>query len=245
MVCALACALVYAVRCALRCAVRCGVRCALRCAVCCAFRAEGLTRAPARARASRSRIATFSADEIKFVLSNKRFKMGKPILTDAEYDTLRAKLKAAGSPVIIHDAAKCDVETGVCKADMRVDTGKTRLLYLPGTLGGALLCAELSFWTLHLDPLLSLLLGALPSYFFGVWFTENVFAQKPLVVQTACPNCGAVNTVFFGDLFSVMTDGLAGPPAPPTDVVSLKCASCKKELTADRKEMLVTSPPKA
>lgn len=74
-------------------------------------------------------------------------------------------------------------------------------------------------WTLHIDPILSIILGAVPSYFFGVWFTENIFAQKPLVTTSACPNCGTLNTVFFGDLFSVRADGLAGPKTPVSDTV--------------------------
>jgi len=188
-----------------------------------------------------SRIATFSSDEIKFVLSNKRYSMGKPIMSDAEYDTLRNRLKAVGSPVIIHDAAKCSLEDGLCKNDLQVDAGKTRLLYLPGTVGGLILFCEASFWTLGIDPLLSIVLGSVPSYFFGVWFTENIFAQKPLVTTSACPNCGALNTVFFGDLFSVMTDGIVGKAAPPSDVVELKCGSCKEVIAADRAQMLVTT----
>lgn len=188
-----------------------------------------------------SRIATLSAEEIKFVLSNKRFKMGKPIMSDTEYDALRLKLKLQGSFVVIHDAAKCSLEDGICKNDMRVDDGKTRLLYLPGTVGGIVLACELFFWTLHIDPLLSILLGAVPSYFFGVWFTENIFAQKPLVTQAACPNCGALNTVFFGDLFNVMSDGLAGPPAPPGNTVVTKCTSCKAELSCDREALVIST----
>ena len=58
-----------------------------------------------------------------------------------------------------------------------------RLLYFPGVAGGLILGCELSFWTLHIDPLLSIVLSAVPAYFFGKWFTENIFAQKPLVTQ--------------------------------------------------------------
>ena len=176
-----------------------------------------------------AKIVTFSKDEIKFVLANKRFKMGKPILDDAEYDALRNRLKAAGSTVIIHDGAKCNVEDGICKADLTVDAGKTRLLYLPGSLGGLLLVQEAFFWSVGLDPIISTVLGLVPAYFFGVWFTENVFAQKPLVTQAACPNCGYLNTIFFGDLFSVATDGIV-PGALTIDSVGCKCPNCKKEV---------------
>ena len=91
-----------------------------------------------------SKVAVFSADEIKFVLANKRFKMGKAIMNDAEYDSLRKKLKDAGSLVVIHDAAKCSVDDGICKTDLVVDAGKTRLLYFPGTAGGLILSCELA-----------------------------------------------------------------------------------------------------
>jgi len=191
-----------------------------------------------------SRVATFSADEIKFVIANKRFKMGKPVLNDVEYDALRLKLKGLGSPVIIHEGAKCSVDEGICKSDLSIDTGKTRLLYIPGVVGGSILFTELSFWTLHTDPIIGIVLGAIPAYFFGIWFTENVFAQNPIVTQCSCPNCGTLNTIFFGDLFGVMTDGLAGPPAPGfanKATVELKCSNCKSDLTANRDEMIVTT----
>jgi hypothetical protein len=100
--------------------------------------------------------------------------------------------------------------------DMVVDKGKTRLLYLPGWLGGMVLFLEGSFWTLHVDPLLSLVLGIVPVYFFGQWFTQNIFAQSPLVATSPCPECPTLLTVYFGDLFSVQTDGIInGKPSPP------------------------------
>ena len=146
------------------------------------------------------------------MIANKRYRMGKPILSDDEYDTLRKKLKGEGSVVALHDEATCKLDTGICKVrrgrpdhraarpppslshashhpaprtqvDLRVDNAKMRLLYFPGVAGGLILGCELSFWTLHIDPLLSIVLSAVPAYFFGKWFTENIFAQKPLVTQ--------------------------------------------------------------
>merc|ERR1719408_1167213 len=59
-------------------------------------------------------IATLSKDEIRFVLANKRYSMGKAILSDAEYDKLRLQLKELGSPVILHEAPSCSID-GICK----------------------------------------------------------------------------------------------------------------------------------
>lgn len=183
--------------------------------------------------------ATYSQDEIKFVLANKRFSEGKPMLSDAEYDTLRGTLKKAGSLVVIHEGASCNIDTGICKSDLSIDKGKTRLLYLPGVVGSSLIISEVLYWTLHTDPFLGCFIGALPAYFVGTWFTENVFAQKPLVTQAACPECSDLITVYFGDLFGVMGEGskITG------DNVECKCTnqSCKAELTAKRGEMLLTT----
>ncbi|EOD34852.1 hypothetical protein EMIHUDRAFT_441130 [Emiliania huxleyi CCMP1516] len=190
-----------------------------------------------------SRIAAFSKDEIKYLIANKRFVMGKPFLSDSEYDSLRRKLKTAGSPVVLHEAPSCKVD-GTCRFDMKVDEGKQRLLYLPGTLGGLILACEVEFWTLHIDPLLSIVLGALPAYLFGVWFTENIFAQKPLVASTACPSCNSLLTVYFGDLFGVQRDGIMGPAKQKeagSSQVGVKCPDCTAKLIADRTTMRIES----
>merc|ERR1740130_858769 len=149
---------------------------------------------------------TYSKNEIRYLLANKRFKMGKSVLSDGEYDALRLQLKKDGSPVALHDTPTCDL-SGVCKMDMQGDKGKTLLVY-----------SEISFWTLHLDPLLSTVLGVVPVYFFAQFFTQKIFAQQPLVVTSPCPKCSALITVYFGDLLSVQTDAwipkAAGPPQP-------------------------------
>merc|ERR1740130_2545075 len=157
---------------------------------------------------SESRIMTYSKNEIRYLLANKRYKMGKPVLSDEEYNALRLSLKKDGSSVAMHDAPRCDAESGVCKMDMRVDKGKTRLLYLPGWAGGLLVFSEVSFWTLHIDPLLSILLGVVPVYFFADFFTTKIFAQQPLVGTS--PKA-------------------AGPPQPQIEAI---CGSCKETLIA-------------
>jgi hypothetical protein len=183
--------------------------------------------------------ATYTQDEIKFVLANKRFSEGKSMLADAEYDKLRETLKKAGSLVVLHEGASCNVDTGICKSDLKVENGKTRLLYLPGTVGASLVISEALYWVLHTDPFLGVIIGAVPAYFFGTWFTENVFAQKPLVTQAPCPECNQIQTVYFGDLFDVMGEGskITG------DTVDCKCddKACKAELTANRDTMLLTT----
>ena len=96
------------------------------------------------------------------------------------------------------------------------------------------------FWTVGVDPILSVILGAAPAYFFGAWFTENIFAQKPLVTQASCPECQYLFTIYFGDLFAVQSDGIV-PGGVPGNTVECKCPqpSCKIDLEADREKMLL------
>ena len=239
-------------------------------------------------------ISTLSKDEIRFVLANKRYSMGKPIMSDSEYDTMRKKLKEQGSPVVLHDAASCSID-GICKLDIKEDSAKQRLLYLPGTIGSVILLCEIFFWTLHTDPILSIILAAIPSYckrrrtprpaaplarprlrpratraarpavcavglfasnltlppasiphpplptppppaVGGVYFTENIFAQKPLVTVGSCPeaDCGQVQNYFFGDLFNVMGDGII-PGGKPGDQMEVVCSNpaCKVRAARD------------
>lgn len=192
---------------------------------------------------SESKLGSFSADEIKYILANKRWKMGKSTMNNEEYDALRLKLKKAGSSVALHDEAACNLVTGVCKTDLRLDTGKNRLLYIPGFVAGIILFSEVTFWTVHLDPLITITLGTLPSYFFGLWFTENIFAQKPLVTTAPCPNCSNLLTIYFGDLLNVQTDGIIGKPNPPQSTLSCVCPKCKTELVADRDQLVISTLP--
>ena len=96
------------------------------------------------------------------------------------------------------------------------------------------------FWTVGVDPILSVILGAAPAYFFGAWFTENIFAQKPLVTQASCPECQYLFTIYFGDLFAVQSDGIVAGGVPG-NTVECKCPqpSCKIDLEADREKMLL------
>jgi len=189
-----------------------------------------------------SLISTFSADEIKFILANKRYAMGSPTLNDAQYDALRSKLREAKSPVVLHDVASCSLDTGICKIDLRVDAAKQRLLYFPGTAGALVVICEFCYWTLHIDPFLSILLGAVPSYFAGILFTENIFGQKPLVTQAPCPDCNYLINTYFGDLFNVGTDIIGQTPGSEVNVV---CPNCKAPLLANRETMIIqTTIPK-
>lgn len=188
-----------------------------------------------------SRVSALTKDEVKFLIAAKRFAMGTPILSDSEYDGLRGRLKREGSTVVLHEIPSASsTEAGVAKMDLRVDSLKQRLLYLPALTLSLLLTQELCAWSLHLDPLVSLLLGALPSFYLGKWLTENFFAREALATQTSCPHCTAPVSVYFGDLLGVISEGMAGEPpnTPLPTQLSCVCPRCKGAFTADRTVML-------
>jgi hypothetical protein len=56
---------------------------------------------------------------------------------------------------------------------------------------------------LDINPVLSLIVGAVPISWVAKQLTENVFFTDPLVAVGPCPNCGAENRIFFGDVLGV------------------------------------------
>ena len=92
-------------------------------------------------------------EEIKFMVASARYNKGTPIMADDDFELLRAKLRAAGSLAVKHEAVSCKItEDGsrVCKADLFTDDGKQALLYSPALVLSALLFNEYAFWFLSL-----------------------------------------------------------------------------------------------
>lgn len=56
-----------------------------------------------------SKYVTMSSEELKFVIASERYREGKPIMNDVDYDELRKRLKGQNSAAVIHDAPQCKV----------------------------------------------------------------------------------------------------------------------------------------
>ena len=154
-------------------------------------------------------LVSLNRDETLFMNAIQAYTKGKPIISDKEFDQLKLKLKENQSKIAVQSEPKCYVDTGVCKVTWAPDTVRTSSLYIPATLlittayiGG--LYELLSTVGINLNPILALLVGAVPIRTMATALTENVFFNSPAVATGACPSCGAENRIFFGGVLGVM-----------------------------------------
>eukprot|EP00285_Hemiselmis_virescens_P019170 CAMPEP_0173391230 /NCGR_PEP_ID=MMETSP1356-20130122/17854_1 /TAXON_ID=77927 ORGANISM="Hemiselmis virescens, Strain PCC157" /NCGR_SAMPLE_ID=MMETSP1356 /ASSEMBLY_ACC=CAM_ASM_000847 /LENGTH=291 /DNA_ID=CAMNT_0014348807 /DNA_START=12 /DNA_END=887 /DNA_ORIENTATION=+ len=184
-----------------------------------------------------SQVIMMSRDEIQFMVATQRYKMGKPIMDDSAYDSLRTKLKAINSPAALFDSPTCkilDDGTTACKADLTADDGKNVLLYTPALVLSALLFNEYTFWAYSWDPLLSLIAGSPIIAAVSYALTNFIYFQKPYITKTQCPKCTTPQNIYFGDVLFV--NG-----GKPESLITTQCVNtaCKCDLKADKTRMLV------
>ncbi len=80
-----------------------------------------------------SALVTLSRDELLFVEAVQQYKKGKPMLSDKEFDELKAKLREEKSPIAVASEPQCYVDTGVCKVTWAPDDVKQYSLYAPAS----------------------------------------------------------------------------------------------------------------
>lgn len=185
-----------------------------------------------------SRVIVLSRDEQRFLSAAQAYYNGKPVMGDDAFDELKTRLKRQGSGIAVQKGARCSVETGTCFSDCQVDKLRQTVLYAPATGVGALIWAAVSFELTplrHVNPLLSLLIGAPLIYAFGAFVTQMVLQRDPTIVTGDCPTCSAEQRVFFGDVLGV--GGFR-------DVADIKCGKCKSPLRVDRNRMQIEQLPK-
>ena len=180
---------------------------------------------------SGSQVVVMNRDEQKFVSAAQAYYNGTPIMSDEEFDILKAKLRLQNSRIALQWGPRCNVETGVCYSDCRVDRMRQTMMYAPAAGIGALLWAAVTFELTplrHINPVFNLLLGTPFIYAFAFFTTQLVLQRKPLIVEGECPTCGAEQRVFFGDIL-----GIEGH----RDVADTKCEKCKSALRVSRERM--------
>mmetsp|Transcript_6044 Transcript_6044/g.14543 ORF Transcript_6044/g.14543 Transcript_6044/m.14543 type:complete len:294 (-) Transcript_6044:255-1136(-) len=190
-----------------------------------------------------SEVIMFSREEIKFMVATQRYKEGKPIMDDAEYDTLRQSLKALNSPAALFDTPACKIRDDgntVCKSDLSADDGKNALLYTPALVLVALLFNEFTFWSYGWDPLLSLIAGSPLIAAFTYVLTNYVYFQSPYITKAQCPKCTTPQNIYFGDVLFV-NKGFGINKAPSQFTTQCVNKACGADLKADKDRMLVVA----
>ena len=160
-------------------------------------------------------------------------------MSDAEFDDLKASLKAQGSLIAVSTEPRCFLDTGVCSVTFTPDRFRAIVLYLPAILALTLLWTgglfELVPAARSLNPILTLLLGS-PLIAYGAQrLTDEVIFKDPFIATGPCPDCGANNRLFFGDILGVEGAG---------ETAEIQCANCKIPLSVSRATLRVSSKSK-
>ncbi|KAL4449524.1 hypothetical protein ABPG77_007168 [Micractinium sp. CCAP 211/92] len=185
-----------------------------------------------------SKVVVLSKEEQQLLEARLSAKAGKPIMSDAEYDALKAKLAGSGVFQLRREGPVCSLDRPEVRGKERlpadVEWGKMVALRLPAVLavggviglldvatGGAI--AQLPgkigvlFWGGLVVPSAFVIYNAVSTFLF----------KDPLVLKAPCPNCGEVNTTYFGDILTV---------AGSREKNVVKCPCCESQLTFDAKE---------
>mmetsp|Transcript_18216 Transcript_18216/g.26153 ORF Transcript_18216/g.26153 Transcript_18216/m.26153 type:complete len:173 (-) Transcript_18216:106-624(-) len=166
---------------------------------------------------------------------------GEPVMSDAEFDTLKAELKEDGSQFAVSTEPKCYIDTGICTVTLKEDKFRTNLLYLPAgaVLATVWLAFSFEFFNLlsfPINPLILLGLGAVPIYNFSIALTEGFVFENNKIAYGPCPSCEHENRVYFGNILGV--EGYS-------DVADVKCSKCKINFKVQRKTLRASTVPKA
>jgi hypothetical protein len=187
-----------------------------------------------------SNYAVLSRNETRFLGAMGAYAKGEPsLMSDEEFDELKASLKAQGSIVAVSKEPRCFIDTGVCSVTFTPDRFRAIVLYLPAILALTVVWSggtyELVPAARGLNPVISLLIG---SPFIGAaaqYITEQLIFKDPFIAQGPCPDCGANNRLFFGDILGVEGAGESG---------DIQCANCKIPLAVNRATLRVSSKTK-
>ncbi|KAL4443897.1 hypothetical protein ABPG75_011634 [Micractinium tetrahymenae] len=191
-----------------------------------------------------SKVVVLSKEEQLLLEARLAAKAGKPIMSDAEYDALKARLAGSGVFSLRREGPVCSLDRPEVRGKSRlpadVEWGKMVALRLPAVLavGGtiALLDVATGGTIAELPGKIGVLFwgGLVVPSAFVIYNAVSTFLFKdPLVLKAPCPNCGEVNTTYFGDILTVQGS---------RDKNVVKCPCCESQLTFDaqEKEVVVT-----
>lgn len=194
-----------------------------------------------------SKVVVLNEDEQLFLEAQLGFNRGQPIMSDADFDKLKLKLKQSGS-FVTSQGPRCSLRSGSMYSDAQVDYLKMVGLNIPPALLvlGALFSVD-DLTGFEITKLVELpqpwgivvVWGfVLPALYVLSSAISNVLFKDALILKAPCPNCGAENTTYFGDILTV---------AGNRNRNTVECPSCKSKLTFDAltREVEVTEMPKA
>lgn len=186
-----------------------------------------------------SKMVQMNRNEAQYIAAKQAFTKGSPIMSDKEFDDLKATLKEENSVFAVSTEPKCYIDTGICTVTMKEDRFRGNLLYLPV---GAILSLvwlgvgfEIIEPLIRINPLLLIALGSPLIVKGSKTITDDYIFTDNQVVYGPCPSCEAENRIYFGGILGV--DGF-------DEVAEVKCPNCKSQFSVQRSTLRASTLPK-
>jgi hypothetical protein len=188
-----------------------------------------------------------SSTELKFLEAQKAYNLGKPIMSDSDFDKLKYQLRQSGS-IIGSQGARCSIRSRKMYSDAKVDYARMVALNIPAALLVLLGVFSIDDLTgfeftkvVELPEPYGILVVwglVLPVIYVLSSAITNVLFRDALILRADCPSCGTENMTFFGDILTV---------AGNRDKNTIECSNCKAKLAfnASSREVVVESEPAA
>eukprot|EP00199_Chlamydomonas_sp_CCMP681_P002468 CAMPEP_0119106584 /NCGR_PEP_ID=MMETSP1180-20130426/5042_1 /TAXON_ID=3052 ORGANISM="Chlamydomonas cf sp, Strain CCMP681" /NCGR_SAMPLE_ID=MMETSP1180 /ASSEMBLY_ACC=CAM_ASM_000741 /LENGTH=338 /DNA_ID=CAMNT_0007091947 /DNA_START=36 /DNA_END=1052 /DNA_ORIENTATION=- len=186
-----------------------------------------------------SKVAVLDSTELTFLQASMSYAKGKPIMTDDEYNLLKQELKLKSS-VVAAEGPRCSLRSKKMYADAKPDYLRMLAINVPAALLVLGLVFSIDDLTgfeitkaIELPPPYGVVLLwglLLPTTFVLASAITNLAFKDSLVLKGNCPNCGAENFTYFGEVLSV--GGNRGQN-------SCDCVSCGAGLTFDENKRIL------
>lgn len=196
---------------------------------------------------SGSKVAVLSTDELRFLEAQIASNKGRAVMTDADFDALKLKLRRENS-IITAEGPRCSLRSRKMYSTATVDYLKLTAINIPAALvvlGGVFSIDDLTGFEITKiielpEPIGIIALWGflLPTVYVLASSLTNVVFKDALILKAPCPSCGTVNTTYFGDILTV-----AGNRKTST----IPCSNCKApmEFNAELREVVGGEVPAA
>lgn len=164
---------------------------------------------------------------------------GNPIMSDEDYDALKAELKKKSS-VVAAQGPRCSIRSKKMYSDAYPDYLRMTALNIPAALivlGFLFSIDDITGFEvtslLELPPpggIIALWAVVLPVLYLLSTSITNLVLRDHTILRGPCPNCGTDNFTYFGDIFTV--SGNKGSNV-------LECSNCKADLTYDLNKRVI------
>eukprot|EP00879_Flechtneria_rotunda_P002353 GHRR01002548.1.p1 GENE.GHRR01002548.1~~GHRR01002548.1.p1 ORF type:complete len:342 (+),score=116.27 GHRR01002548.1:162-1187(+) len=189
-----------------------------------------------------SKVAILDSKEQRFLEATLAYSKGKAIMSDENYDALKAELKQKGS-VVSAQGPRCSIRSKKMYSDAYPDYLRMTALNFPAALlvlGFLFSIDEITGFEvtslIELPPPYGIIVVwavVLPVLYLLSTSITNLILRDHTILKGPCPNCATDNFTYFGDIFTV--SGNKGQNV-------LECSNCQADLTYDaNKRVIVVS----